>query len=107
MHINLTILSTKDTTLFSDGNNSVSRVVHIYFANSEKIIEIIKSLISAIWSNIQVIIKSKILSHSFATNNLEQETDLCSIHKLLGHDSIKNTRIYTHIIQPTINYRIL
>jgi len=103
LHINLTILSTKNTTLFSNGHNSVSRVVPIYFANSDKIIEIIKSRTSTIWDNIQVIKKSDILCHSFTTHHLEQETDLCYIQKLHGHSSIKNTGIYTHVTQSVIN----
>jgi len=103
LHINLNILSTKYTTLFSNGNNSVSRIVHICFPYSEKIIEIIKSQTSAIWNNIQVIKKSKILRHSFATNNFEQKTELCYIQKLNGHSSIKNTGIYTHVTQSVIN----
>ena len=103
MHINLTILSTKKTTLFSNGHNSVSRVVHIYFANSEKIMEILKSLISDIWRNIQIIKKSEILRHSFTTHNLEKETDLRYIQKLNGYSYIKNAGIYTHITQSVIN----
>ena len=103
MHINLTILSTKDTTLFCNGHNSVSRVVHVYFANSYKIIEIIKSRISAICNNIQVIKKSDILCHSFKNHHLEQETDLCYIQKLHSHSSIKDTGIYTHVTQSVIN----
>ena len=103
MHINLTILSTKDTTLFSNGHNSVNRIVHICFPYNERIIVILKSQTSAIWNNFQVIKKSEILRHIFATNNLEQKTELCYIQKLNGHSSIKNAGIYTHVTQSVIN----
>jgi len=103
LHINLTILSTKKTTLFSNGHNSVNRIVHICFSYSEKIIEILKFQTSAIWNNIQVIKKSNILSHSFTTHHLEQKYDLCYIQKLLCHSSIKNAGIYTHVTQSVIN----
>jgi len=75
-----------DTVFLNRNGGQISRIM---------IFTIVKNL--AIKSNIKKSISPHTFRHSFATHLLENGADLITIQKLLGHENIITTEIYTHL----------
>jgi integron integrase len=81
------------TRLGSDPRSGVIRRHHLHNTALRKYIRV-----AVIKTGVQKPVKAHTFRHSFATRLLQKGYDIRTIQKLLGHEDVTTTEIYTHVL---------
>ncbi|BDY05606.1 integron integrase [Ferrimonas sp. YFM] len=81
-------------TLSHDPDGGALRRHHIHPSSLRKAVKM-----AAIKANITKQVTCHTLRHSFATHLLQRGTDIRTIQAQLGHQDLRTTQIYTHVLQ--------
>ncbi len=86
------------TTLSADPRNGLVQRYHLHISALRKAINRAKSK-----TNISKRVTTHVFRHSFATHLLEDGVNIRTIQTLLGHNDVKTTEIYTHVMNKSLS----
>jgi integron integrase len=81
------------TSHYVDADTGIRHRHHLHQSVIQKAVRA-----AALRSGITKHVKTQVLRHSFATHLLENGYDIRTVQELLGHEDVRTTQIYTHVL---------